>query len=587
MTAAKGVKFDLPQCYKMKEAVGSGGFGHVCSAFDLHRVLQHKYTGNGKKKTFKVSFKHLRMEEGARYMWVLVDGVRMAFECKLPDGEIWPLQVELAEAPKPGAVVSIGTYEQVAVKRVSDVFSDLQHSKYTLRECKLLLFFNHENLIGLRDVFLPPSLPANHRWNDLYLVTDLMDNNLRQIVKSKQPITMTHASYFMWQIFCGVKAMHDANIIHRDLKPHNVLINQNCDIKICDFGMARMEQIGDDMTEEVRTIWYRSPEVLVESRTYSKPIDMWACGCILGELLARKALYMGRHTRNMLELIVKHLGTPTDSDLCFDAELGNVRQFLRGIHQPQINWDEWKKQNCPDADPRAIHLISQLLVFHPGKRFTVEEALNHPFCMLWRDLTDESEDSDVQRQMQTESQGAAENRATLNTVIERVEAACEKPGPSVQDDLTHLLQQLTDITSEIHFILEARYGWNRTSRKFTRPLTPADISGIAYLCKSLRNRPLPGECKQFDDSFEAQFRDISVHKEQEAMQVARIATEKEVEAFRNRHREALRQPVNRGFRLGATPSSIMEANEIQCIELTAFPTTPVGSRQGGWDEPMQ
>jgi serine/threonine protein kinase len=567
----------------MKEIVGSGGFGHVCSAFDLHRVLQHKYVGNGTKRAFKVSFKHLRVEDGARYMWVMVDGARVAFEVKLPDGEIWPLQVELAEAPRAGASVAIGTYEQIAIKRVTDVFSDLQHSKYTLREVKLLLFFNHENIIGLRDVFLPPTLPPGHRWNDLYLVNDLMDNNLRQIVKSKQPITMTHASYFMWQIFCGVKAMHDANIIHRDLKPHNVLINQNCDIKVCDFGMARMEQVGDDMTEEVQTIWYRSPEVLVESRTYSKPIDMWACGCILGELLARKALYMGRHTRNMLELIVKMLGTPTDGDLCFDSDLGNVRQFLKSIPQAPINWEQWKQANCPQADSRAIHLISNLLVFHPGKRFTVEEALNHPFCYLWRELTEEGDDPDMQRQMQMETNGANEQRPALNAIIERIEQIAETTTPSLQDDVTTLLQQLTDITSEIIPILEARYGWNKTSRTFTRPLTPADISGIAYLCKSLRNRPLPGETKQFDDAFEAQFRDIPVQKEQEAMQIARIATEKEIERFRNQHREALRQPVNRGFRLGNLPSSMAEANDVQCIELTAFPATPVGPPPGSAD----
>jgi mitogen-activated protein kinase 15 len=114
-----------------------------------------------------------------------------------------------------------------------------------------------------------------------------------------------HNRYIMYQICKGMKYLHSADVIHRDLKPSNILINSDCSLKICDFGLARsMAADSPDkdvvMTEEVATRWYRAPEVLLGSQTYDKSADVWSVGCILGELLLGKPLFPGNSTLNQL-----------------------------------------------------------------------------------------------------------------------------------------------------------------------------------------------------------------------------------------------------------------------------------------------
>lgn len=114
-----------------------------------------------------------------------------------------------------------------------------------------------------------------------------------------------HNRYIMYQICKGMKYLHSADVIHRDLKPSNILINSDCSLKICDFGLAR-SMVADSpdkdvvMTEEVATRWYRAPEVLLGSQTYDKSADVWSVGCILGELLLGKPLFPGNSTLNQL-----------------------------------------------------------------------------------------------------------------------------------------------------------------------------------------------------------------------------------------------------------------------------------------------
>lgn len=102
-----------------------------------------------------------------------------------------------------------------------------------------------------------------------------------------------------------MKYLHSAELIHRDLKPSNVLINSDCQLKVCDFGLVRClaaDREGDNivLTEEVATRWYRAPEVLLGSKTYDKPADMWSIGCILAEMLLYKPIFPGNSTLNQL-----------------------------------------------------------------------------------------------------------------------------------------------------------------------------------------------------------------------------------------------------------------------------------------------
>jgi mitogen-activated protein kinase 7 len=126
-----------------------------------------------------------------------------------------------------------------------------------------------------------------------------MEADLHSIIRSQQPLSDQHYQFFIYQICRGLKYIHSAEVLHRDLKPGNLLVNADCELKICDFGLARgvlppPEQNGGFLTEYVATRWYRAPEVMLSFRSYSKAIDMWSVGCILAELLGGTPLFKGR-----------------------------------------------------------------------------------------------------------------------------------------------------------------------------------------------------------------------------------------------------------------------------------------------------
>lgn len=128
------------------------------------------------------------------------------------------------------------TNSKVAIKKVPNAFEDLIDAKRILREIKLLKFFDHENIISLIDVAKPE---ARVGYNDIYIITDLMETDLHRVIYSKQELTDEHIQYFIYQILRGILYMHSANVVHRDLKPSNLLANKNCDLKICDLGLGR------------------------------------------------------------------------------------------------------------------------------------------------------------------------------------------------------------------------------------------------------------------------------------------------------------------------------------------------------------
>ena len=158
------------------------------------------------------------------------------------------------------SAIDTTTGERVAIKKVMHAFDKLILAKRLLREVKILKHLDHENVIKLYDIQRPyPDDPDE--FEDVYLITDLMDTNLNAIVRSSQPLTDEHIQYFLYQVLRGLKYIHSANIMHRDLKPANILINSTCDIKICDLGLARGYDKEDlfGMSNYVVTRWYRAP----------------------------------------------------------------------------------------------------------------------------------------------------------------------------------------------------------------------------------------------------------------------------------------------------------------------------------------
>lgn len=277
----------------------------------------------------------------------------------------------------------------VAIKKVTNVFSKTLLCKRSLRELKLLRHFRgHKNITCLYDmdiVFAPDGT-----FNGLYLYEELMECDMHQIIKSGQPLTDAHYQSFIYQILCALKYIHSADVLHRDLKPGNLLVNADCQLKVCDFGLARgysenPVENNQFLTEYVATRWYRAPEIMLSYQGYTKAIDIWSCGCILAELLGGKPIFKGKDYVDQLNRILQVLGTPPEETL---KRIGsrNVQDY---IHQlgfiPKVPFVNL----YPHANPQALDLLERMLTFDPQKRITVDEALEHPYLSIWHDPSDE------------------------------------------------------------------------------------------------------------------------------------------------------------------------------------------------------
>jgi len=276
------------------------------------------------------------------------------------------------------------TGEKVAIKKISKAFEHLKDTKRTLREIKLLRHFHHENIISVKDILKPSSI---EHFDDVYLVSELMDTDLHQIISSPQPLSDDHSQYFLYQILRGLKHMHSAHVLHRDLKPSNLLLNSDCLLKICDFGLARIEEQNHAgfMTEYVATRWYRAPEVILSWKQYTKAIDVWSVGCIFAELLGRKPLFQGKDYIHQIARTVDIIGSPTETDI---TNIGSeqARQYIRGLgFRPKIPYSKL----FPKATPVALDLLERMLTFDPAKRITVDEALEHPYLANLHDPAEE------------------------------------------------------------------------------------------------------------------------------------------------------------------------------------------------------
>ncbi|KAL0487628.1 mitogen-activated protein kinase [Acrasis kona] len=245
--------------------------------------------------------------------------------------------------------------------------------KRILREMKILTHLNHPNIINLKSIIPPPSYGE---FRDVYFITELMEADLRDFLVTEQKLSNRHVQYLMFQILSAIAYMHSADILHRDLKPENILVNSNCEIKICDFGLARALDFSEDptmSTNYVVTRWYRSPELLLNHKTVSKAIDIWSVGCIMAELIGKGVLFKGSSPINQVEKILQVLGS---------QEMENVKgspqglEFINGL-------PKFKKQPLrnlfPQAHEDAIDLLEKMLEFNPEKRISALDALRHPY----------------------------------------------------------------------------------------------------------------------------------------------------------------------------------------------------------------
>ena len=280
------------------------------------------------------------------------------------------------------------TNSKVAIKKVTNTFEDVVDAKRILRELKLLRHLRgHENVISISDIMIDGDGRSPDNFQDIYIVTNLMESDLDRIIRSKQPLSDKHLKFFLYQILRGVKYIHSANVLHRDLKPSNLLVNSNCDLALCDFGLARgyeaeeaKGQVGPQemMTEYVVTRWYRAPELLCECEHYGKSVDIWSIGCIFAELILHAPFFKGDNPEHQLMQIVKKVGCPSFHDLqrhMNGPAIETLKKF-ENIHAPSFETFFPK-----DVNPQAVSMLKGLLQFIPNRRFTVEDALKHPYLL--------------------------------------------------------------------------------------------------------------------------------------------------------------------------------------------------------------
>ncbi|OXU28438.1 hypothetical protein TSAR_008410 [Trichomalopsis sarcophagae] len=338
---------------------------------------------------------------------------------------------------------------KVAIKKLARPFQSAVHAKRTYRELRMLKHMNHENVIGLLDVFHPST--SLEDFQHVYLVTHLMGADLNNIVRT-QKLSDDHVQFLVYQILRGLKYIHSAGIIHRDLKPSNIAVNEDCELKILDFGLARPTE--NEMTGYVATRWYRAPEIMLNWMHYNQTVDIWSVGCIMAELLTGRTLFPGTdrilYNRGLqkaktdihqLNLIMEVLGTPRDefmqkissesvslhrsinssSRALWYTHRGNSEQnnvsrdidhltrvlvlcgtpteetLSKITSQEARNYIQslppLKKKNFKEvfrgANPLAIELLELMLELDAEKRITAEQALAHPYLAQYADPTDE------------------------------------------------------------------------------------------------------------------------------------------------------------------------------------------------------
>ncbi|KAK3619453.1 negative regulator of the PHO system [Elasticomyces elasticus] len=243
-----------------------------------------------------------------------------------------------------------------------------------IREISLMKELKHENIVNLYDVI--------HTENKLMLVFEYMDKDLKKYMDTYtsptggprgalDPVTIKS---FMWQLLRGIAFCHDNRVLHRDLKPQNLLINSQGQLKLADFGLARAFGIPvNTFSNEVVTLWYRAPDVLLGSRTYNTSIDIWSAGCIMAEMFTGRPLFPGTTNEDQLQKIFRLMGTPSE------RSWPGISQFP----EYKTNWTIYSTQELrsylPQIDPLGLQVLSQMLQLRPELRCSAQQAVQHPW----------------------------------------------------------------------------------------------------------------------------------------------------------------------------------------------------------------
>ncbi|CAK8689458.1 cyclin-dependent kinase 17-like [Clavelina lepadiformis] len=237
-----------------------------------------------------------------------------------------------------------------------------------IREVSLLKDLKQANIVTLHDIV--------HTEKSLTLVFEYLDRDLKQYMDNCGNIlSMNNVRLFLFQLLRGIAYCHKRRVLHRDLKPQNLLINEKGELKLADFGLARAKSVPTKTySNEVVTLWYRPPDVLLGSTEYNSSIDMWGIGCIFYEMATGRPLFPGSTVTDQLQLIFRTMGTPTEETWKGVSQLPNYKSNCSRLYP-----GESFRNIAPRLEQDGLDLISKLLEYNPVQRMEAQEALNHSF----------------------------------------------------------------------------------------------------------------------------------------------------------------------------------------------------------------
>uniref|UniRef100_A0A3P9ICC9 Probable serine/threonine-protein kinase fhkE n=1 Tax=Oryzias latipes TaxID=8090 RepID=A0A3P9ICC9_ORYLA len=258
----------------------------------------------------------------------------------------------------------------VAIKKFIDSDDDKTVRKIALREIKLLRQLRHDNLVNLLEVW-----KRRRRW---YLVFEFVDRTLlNDLEQNPGGLNLDTARQYLYQILRATDFCHQQNVIHRDIKPENILISHMGVVKLCDFGFARTMTSPPESavyTDYVATRWYRAPELLVGDFKYGKPVDVWAVGCLIIEMLTSQPLFPGESDLDQIHHIVRCFGNLMTQH----QELFYRNPVFSGVKLPECSGSVSLQQRFPTIPAAGINLAQRCLEMDPERRAQCSELLQNP-----------------------------------------------------------------------------------------------------------------------------------------------------------------------------------------------------------------
>jgi len=274
------------------------------------------------------------------------------------------------------------TGEVVALKRVRMDNEKEGFPITAIREIKILKVLNHKNIVRLKEIVTSKGSDYNQGKGSIYMVMEFCDHDLTGLTDAGQKFTVPQIKCYMKQLLEGLAYCHAQKVLHRDIKGSNLLISNDGQLKLADFGLARAydNEKSKVYTNRVITLWYRPPELLLGATAYGPSIDMWSAGCIFAELLMRKPILPGKNEFEQIDLIFKLLGTPDEQSWpkCKDYQYYDLI-----MSQTPRKYQNRFEEKFGSLEPLAKDLLRKLLAMDPENRINADDALDHSY--FWSD----------------------------------------------------------------------------------------------------------------------------------------------------------------------------------------------------------